>query len=77
METILGGIILALVSAFIGKAIADVKISRLITKITAIELLLVRLESKFSDLDDLKKDIDILYDRIRLLENRCSRHHND
>ena len=74
LEAIFGGIIVALISGIIGKALADVKITKIVDKMTNIEMIVNRLEAKLDDIDTIKHDIEQLFDRVRELERDLAVH---
>jgi hypothetical protein len=72
MEVILGGILLALVGAISGKVISDRKLVQVSNRLYQLELIMVRVEEVLKEINDIKHDTDVLFDRLRLSETRVT-----
>ena len=82
VETILGGVILALLGGLIGKAISDIRVNKLEAELMQIRLTLARIEVTLADLPTMKSEIEALYERMRevegnvkVVQNGCKLHH--
>jgi hypothetical protein len=60
IETVLGAIIVALVSGLIGKAISDRKQSKMENDLVEIRLVLARIETTLIDVPAMKEDLEKL-----------------
>jgi len=72
IESILAGLVIALISAIAGKHIAEKKLDVIINRMQRIDLSMVRIEQILNQLDDMKNNEDLIFERLRTVENKVS-----